>query len=207
MVEGRFKNGGFPSPIPISIIDHHKPGHPGYGLPPEKYMEASSLGQVLDVLDRGYTATDRLTAAADHCLGHAYQGKCPGVNPAELAAWRAKSRSKFLGIDLKAYLKMVEQAKTRIADLPVLSIHGARFLDSRNHQIRELPEASVQLGVPVLYSSAMKGGKYKEGILSATPEEIRAWKHWVSCREYYALTDIYGDPSRGYAGGYHYVKN
>lgn len=28
-------------------IDHHRPGDPGYGLPPRAYLQASSLGQVL----------------------------------------------------------------------------------------------------------------------------------------------------------------
>lgn len=31
-------------------IDHHRPGDPGYGLPPEEFLTASSIGQVLSVL-------------------------------------------------------------------------------------------------------------------------------------------------------------
>jgi len=32
-----------------------------------------------------------LCAAADHCLGAAYRGECPGVEPDELMQWRAES--------------------------------------------------------------------------------------------------------------------
>lgn len=34
----------------VTRIDHHRPGDPGYGLPPERYWEASSLGQVCRLL-------------------------------------------------------------------------------------------------------------------------------------------------------------
>src|SRR5690606_1931199 len=33
-------------------IDHHRPGDPGYGQPPSKFLEASSIGQVIAVLAR-----------------------------------------------------------------------------------------------------------------------------------------------------------
>jgi hypothetical protein len=31
-------------------IDHHRPGDPGYGLPPAEFLRASSIGQVIDAL-------------------------------------------------------------------------------------------------------------------------------------------------------------
>ena len=129
-------------------IDHHRPGDPGYGRPPEEFLAASSLGQVITELARLSTPDDRLIdchsgcewlesspqgdhpgrllsrppltwdddaksywwveiawtdarygervlferiprdlvliAAADHCLGAAYRGECPGVDPDEL---------------------------------------------------------------------------------------------------------------------------
>ena len=33
-------------------IDHHRPGDPGYGRPPEEFMRASSIGQVISALAR-----------------------------------------------------------------------------------------------------------------------------------------------------------
>lgn len=121
-----------------TFIDHHNPGDPGYGLPPERLLEGSSIGQVICFLAKALPhnaamslwKTEQkvwgcpagsivrlngdhivtrespapplvipadlvLIAAADHCLAAAYAGKCPGVNPAALAAWRVKSRSEF----------------------------------------------------------------------------------------------------------------
>src|SRR5690606_11255740 len=34
------------------IIDHHRPGDPGFGRPPAEFMSASSIGQVLAILRR-----------------------------------------------------------------------------------------------------------------------------------------------------------
>src|SRR5690606_16297070 len=64
-------------------IDHHRPGDPGYGRPPEDFFSASSIGQVLVELDRlgisnRLSAADIIeaifAAAADHCLAAAYRG-------------------------------------------------------------------------------------------------------------------------------------
>src|SRR5690606_4175915 len=81
-------------------IDHHRPGDPGYGKPPEEFLPASSIGQVLIELDRLGVA-DRIpskdileairAAAADHCLAAAYRGECPGVDPDALMRWRVEN--------------------------------------------------------------------------------------------------------------------
>jgi hypothetical protein len=44
-------------------------------MPPERYLEGSSLGQVLRLVEREPSETQRLLAAADHCLTAAYQGQ------------------------------------------------------------------------------------------------------------------------------------
>lgn len=106
------------SPLCVTI-DHHRPGDPGYGRPPEEFLAASSLGQVLEVLGVAVLYAHRdehglwdgmplpatepsmsprdamLIAAADHCLGAAYAGKCPGVDPEELGRFRATERARF----------------------------------------------------------------------------------------------------------------
>lgn len=86
---------------PVARVDHHQPGDPGYEKPPEDDLESSSLGQVLALLESDADETQRLPAAADHCLTAAYQGRCPGVDPDELlflrASWRAKVSGRSLG--------------------------------------------------------------------------------------------------------------
>lgn len=157
-----------PDVCPVVRIDHHRPGDPGFGLPPSEFLRASSIGQVVAELARlgvslgeshgcghyecdelcrrgifrrwlqldptggrdpewirrtnvghqwrvctvsaGETGDDggpdcgewvaisieiALCAAADHCLGAAYRGECPGVDPDALMRWRAETRAAF----------------------------------------------------------------------------------------------------------------
>lgn len=95
------------------IIDHHRVGDPGYGFLPSDYWPGSSIGQLCALI--GHERTDELsiTAAADHCLSHAYKGLCPGVNPDELRRWRAKTRAEFQRIPVEMLESQVEQAGCR----------------------------------------------------------------------------------------------
>lgn len=184
-------------------IDHHRPGDPGYGRPPEDFMAASSIGQVIAELAKtgalrraipkeheiahwmvsyrdlpvaeynemlrtqwfwsrqdmpgpepypsdgtiargvswiydGYAvAVHRndfyferrvaliprpiiLAAAADHCLGAAYRGECPGVDPDELMRWRVESRAAFQRRPVEEVLADVEEAIEEIRCAPTL---------------------------------------------------------------------------------------
>lgn len=48
--------------VEVTRCDHHRPGDPGFGLPPERFMEASSVGQVIALL----ADTGRLRWPADY---------------------------------------------------------------------------------------------------------------------------------------------
>lgn len=151
------------------VLDHHRPGDPGYGRPPSEFLAASSIGQVIAELARMWnlrrrwdgvryrglgwdgsvedgigegltegeyrygrwgTHTDGIdgleygtahdaegpdwvvgapwgnhtgvvipldlvyVAAADHCLGAAYRGECPGVDPDALRLGHCHSERK-----------------------------------------------------------------------------------------------------------------
>lgn len=80
----------------VAVVDHHRPGDPGHAMPPERYLEGSSLGQVLGLLGQTPTHAQRCIAAADHCLGAAYAGQCPGVSPDELLEHRVRLRGAWL---------------------------------------------------------------------------------------------------------------
>jgi hypothetical protein len=89
-----------PGREPVVRVDHHNPGDPGYDAGPARYLEGSSLGQVLALLESEPTQTQRLLAAGDHCLTAAYQGACQGADPNELlelrAAWQARMSGRTL---------------------------------------------------------------------------------------------------------------
>jgi hypothetical protein len=205
----------------IMRIDHHRPGDPGYGLPPDQYWAASSIGQVWSALfpcgenhgdgdsspywdcprcgqNPDYWDIDTtllLTAAADHCLGAAYRGVCPGVDPKALAEWRAGQRAAFQDRPVEDIVADTERAKKLIRE----KANGG-FADMTGSFIPELPEAACQLGIAVLAGPLdCPDGRQKIVLQSASAEQIRSFLSDELAPE---LVDKYGDPARGFAGGY-----
>jgi len=266
---------------PITRIDHHRPGDPGYGQTPEKFLQASSLGQVISQLasevagltsfcwfgrsegdnlivwpdgfkevDGGTSNRERsgtihfengewlvyaalpgfrskavhipdtavFTAAADHCLGAAYRGKCPGVDPDRLMAWRAKRRALFQGREVEELLADVEAARKIVRharNLQAVRIYQGRLIGTarglydavsapwgianllqQRYHIPELPEAAAREGRAFIASLRDRGGREKVVLQSASPKQVR----WFL--DHCPVIDKYGDPARGFAGGY-----
>lgn len=164
-------------------------------------------------------------AAADHCLAAAYRGECPGVDPDALMRWRVTSRAAFQGRDPEALLADVERARAAIrsapevvlesrADMPHTDDHDrscsvcsgcardeSYARDLRGRRVPELPEASAREGTCVVADGLPgRDGRIKVICQSGSPEQIRAFAEiWAPAQ---GLTDIYGDPARGFAGGY-----
>jgi hypothetical protein len=180
---------------PVHIIDHHREGDPGYGKPPADYLEGSSLGQFLAYLGIEPTQEHRVIAAADHCLMHAYQGRCPGVTAHELRAWRTQSRARARGLQEEELARQIAQASVKLQQADRIKLGGidVAFVSD---EIPEAPEASAREGIPYVYVRRENDGRTKAGIQSAPPEAIQEWMD--TC----GLQGIYGDPQRGFAGGY-----
>lgn len=186
-------------PRGATIVDHHKPGDPGFGKQPDQYWVGSSLGQVCDLLGIEPNEELRIVAAADHCLSAAYHGRCPGVDPVALRQWRATSRAAFQRIPVEELTRKVEQGMETLRTLPLISIGGYQFADARGQACPELPEASAITGITVLYSlQDFKTKRIKVGVLNGDKEALEAWMEWAKAK----YVDVYGDPTRGYAGAY-----
>jgi hypothetical protein len=224
----------------IVVIDHHRPGDPGYGRPPAEYLSASSIGQVasllwrcslcgavLDLHDRsgpdgdpirGFDSTIdlwpdhrpsraladeiMLAAAADHCLAAAYRGECPGVEPDALMRWRAYSRARFQKRPVGAVLVDIERARAALREAPELVLGpGITARNMIGQKVAELPEASAREGLCFVSEGLPSpDGRAKVVCQSGSPEQIRAFMDaWAPA---HGLVDIYGDPARGFAGGY-----
>ncbi len=177
------------------VVDHHQPGDPGYGKPPAEYLYSSSLGQVLKLLNIEPTPQQRVIAAADHCPTQAYRGECPGVSPDDLAQWRTASRAVRRGIEPSAMEVAIEQARDSLIRAERIDFCGEQiaWVQERGG---EIPEASARYGIPFMYAETLKDGRTKFGIMGAAPRIIAAWM--AEC----GLKQVYGDPVRGYAGGY-----
>jgi hypothetical protein len=153
-------------------------------------------------------------AAADHCLGAAYQGECPGVDVAEFIEFRLTQRAEFQYRPVDQIRASVAAATELILDkllargrfvseptplsdpLPALD----EPLDMTGSIIPELPEAACQLGVAVLAGPLDNpDGRKKIVLQSATHGQIKAFLAGELAPD---LVDRYGDPARGFAGGY-----
>lgn len=213
-------------------IDHHRAGDPGFGRPPEDFWAASSIGQACAVLgshappewDRRFAARENaywhdspregyitqiplellMVAAADHCLGAAYAGKCPGVDPDALMSFRAAERARLQG-------RPVEDVLADIADTQAALQHAAPvLLDDDEHLVvsdmrreapwPELPEAATRLGIGYMSGPLESPDGRKKFTCSGSSAQVTAWmRHWAPKA---GLIDIYGDPARGFAGGF-----
>ena len=139
-----------------------------------------------------------LAAAADHCLGHAHRYRCLGVLPKELQDWRIASRARRQGVPAQQLCHEVQRAITTLKTLPVAEIQGYVFRVAET-PIKELKEASAILGEAVIYSQQdYRSGRLKVAVRNGGRKQIQSWMEWArDC-----LNDVYGDPVRGFAGGY-----
>jgi hypothetical protein len=144
-----------------------------------------------------------LTAAADHCLSAAYKGACPGVAPNALMLWRVVSRASFQKRPAREVIADIEAAREALREAPSLSFDGdVCAVDMRGRHVPELPEASAREGL-CFVADGLPGpdGRVKVVCQSGSPEQIRAFMQtWAPAQ---GLTNIYGDPERGFAGGYY----
>ena len=180
---------------PTQVIDHHHPGDPGFGMAPKDYLLGSSLGQLLALLGLEPTAEQRIIAAADHCLKHAYDGECPGVDIDQLAQWRVYTRARARNIsesELVVQIGAAEKALQAAPRIKLADIDVAWF----EQTTPELSEASARIGMPYAYAWAEPDGTLKAGIKSAPAIAVKTWMD--TC----GLKGVYGDPQRGFAGGY-----
>lgn len=97
-----------------------------FAASPDEMRDAGAVRVAPDKIVRVHIPHDLvLAAAADHCLGAAYRGECPGVDPDALMRWRAESRARFQGRTVEEVLADVERAQAALRAAPelVLSEH------------------------------------------------------------------------------------
>lgn len=191
--------------------DHHNPGDPGYGLGPEQFWEASSLGQLCAVLGVEATPELEMVAAGDHCPADAYASRCVGIDPAEFLNFRIAGKVAFYATnprtadkaDAEKIRTAIEAAKVKLTEAPlvdgVCDLRDAGMID-------ELPEAALSTGMAYMASlpdtdrERKPTGNTKYVLGGHTTSEIvmqfMAWGNSLPNR----VGDAYGNPTRGFAG-------
>ncbi|MDP2668259.1 MAG: hypothetical protein Q8P07_00260 [bacterium] len=172
----------------------------------------------------GPTPQQRIIAAADHCLAAAYRGQCPGVDPDALMKWRVETRAAFQKRSTKDILADVERAREILRSKLSWSCYkcgatgsgrppgmgygccgyddfvATEWVDLRGQQhVPELPEAAVREGIPFVSSVKDRDGREKIVLQAASAWLVKLFLRGLMIP---GLTDLYGDPARGFAGGY-----
>lgn len=176
------------------------------------------------------TADEALAAAADHCLAAAYAGECPGVALADLLAWRIRERAAFQRrpeADVAADVARATEALSAAPRVKLLvgvfgpgceqahpdhpeagcsgcwgASPGIDVADLRGLDIPELPEAAARLGIAFLATPRPGPDGRQKVVLQAdvSGDACRAFLGgWAASQ---GLVELYGDPARGFAGGY-----
>lgn len=199
---------------PHCRIDHHNPGDWGHGRPAAQFWEASSIGQLWYYLQGwgfGPAFLDSLkgfknkyyTAAGDHCPAHAFKGRCPGVDPRKLFELRAEQSAAFNKMEPGVWKAAVLAAVEQLEQAPTFRF-GGEDVAIMEEEIPLLNHASLVAGKPVQYR--MKGSardpRTKIGLLGGDAMCVKEWMEYASSINGLQLVGVYGDPVRGYAGGY-----
>lgn len=202
----------------VARCDHHNPGDFGFGLSPVQYLEASSLGQLLKFLGVEATQEDKVIAAADHCLGAAYQGQCPGVTTEEVLKMRLPEIMKRENVSSEADAMAGIEAAVKLLKNPVktVTLGGVEVADIRDlGPVSFIVEAGVMTATPYM----AKGDKrFPDKVnLSGTKEIVADFLGeavMVEDRSTYpngwaaknGLFQAYGDAGRGFAGAFDKIQ-
>jgi len=188
--------------VPRSIVvDHHRPGDPGYDMGPESFWLGSSIGQVCALLGVRPTKDLLMAAASDHCLGAAYQGLCPGIDPVALSDWRIFNKCESNRLAPNTMRERLTRAFRVVRDLKPIRFGKYEFLDAMDINVPDLSEASAILGKPIMFSKDdLLEGRRKVGARNGSVEVIADWMSTAA--DVLKLEDVYGCPTRGYAGAY-----
>jgi hypothetical protein len=177
-------------------IDHHRPGDKGFGKPAKDSLKASSLGQVLEMLGLQPTGTMLAIAAADHNLTAAYAGKVPGVSAENVFAVRLPelmARNRATSDEVKAGIQTTLELLKKAPRLRI----GKRYVaDIRAQGV--LPyavEAATMSGIEFI--GRVDTRDKNKVLLSAKASTVAAFL----AKPPEGITNIYGDPARGFAGG------
>ncbi len=191
-------------------IDHHRPGDPGYGLPASEFWQASSLGQFCKFLGIEPSHDQAVLAAMDHAPAAAIRGECPGVSAHQVLDRKIKEIAKWTNHDAWEVRDKVGYYHSRLMNAPLIQIGQSVVSDLRSEYLGEgysvnllaAQVAALAGGYTVLLRHRDKEGDSEKWSIAghATPECIQVFKDtWAPAQR---LTNIYGVPSRGYAGGY-----
>ncbi len=191
----------------LDFSDHHNPGDPGFNKPPEEFWEASSLGQVWSRIhpDKSPPEALRIIAATDHCPHAAYRGDCRGIDPGNVVSFSAEQIALSNDLSVKDVLRDVYRFIHKIKSGKNQKVAGTEFYHHKtqittNHAWLVLREAALWHGIGVVAPILVGREEWLKVAGHTTPKFIKTFMEGALFPSI-QMTRVYGDPSRGYAGG------
>lgn len=199
-----------PKGVKVITIDHHRPGDPGYNLGPDKFWEASSIGQLHKLLNIKPTDGVKIIAAMDHCFSAALRDECPEVFGLEVLLVGVAEVATRTKTGHGRVIQQIHHISGLLGKAPEIMIGEQTVKDLRSRYLGEgysldliaAQIASAMRGhAALLRHRSLGGGPEKCSVTGHTrPETIEAFmSEWAPSQ---GLVRIYGVPQRGYAGGY-----
>lgn len=193
----------------VLSIDHHRYGDYGYDLGPADYQHASSLGQLSLLLSFEMTDDDKALSAMDHCFAAAVRGECPDIDPENVLDLKISEIAKSTNLSQKEVVKRIFKYLGFIRDYQRVHMCGNDVVDLRAVDLGSgysadslsFGVAQAMAGVATLASCSDASGRPKILFYSSDADQVRYFMNFYA-NETLDLTDVYGVPMRGYAGGY-----
>lgn len=182
------------------LIDHHNDGDPGFNKGPNKYWEASSIGQVCNLIGHPKTIELQMIAAADHCLNHAYNDGCEPIK-----------RDQLLEFRLGHYREGIEVAKRKFGELTEImkanrtyEFNGNLYFDATNVPGLSffVTDVSAYNNIPFISIRRKEGKNTGKVFLGNTSKKDIAYFLSDGCHTFGEVVDSFGDPKRQFAGAY-----
>ncbi len=178
----------------FATVDHHFKGNPGYGMPAEQAVAASSLGQICKLLEVEMTQEMCVIAASDHNLRAAYEGRVSGVTPEEVLALRGKELAARYGTDIDGFAAGVRATVELLKNAPKILVGGEEVTDVRESGVQNfMIDASLVSGTPAI--GRTDASQPEKVFLSAPGQIVEHAKEIVGPE--WALVD----PAREFATG------
>lgn len=187
----------------ITIVDHHYEGDPGYGKPPEEYWEASSIGQVYNILGLESDYEARMIAAGDHCLYAAYHSMCPGIDKEDFKSYRmsyfgSNSRPKKFASEFGSAIMLAKSCETiKLGDLTVVDL--TPMTETHYSWLADI-SCLLNMKFVTIQPHPKKEGVTKYFVGNLSRKEIKYFVKELIHELGDEVITVYGDPTRQFAG-------
>ena len=187
----------------IDIVDHHYEGDPGYGKPPAEYWEASSIGQVYNLLGLESDYEARMIAAGDHCLYAAYHSMCPGIDKEDCKSYRmsyfgSNSRPKKFASEFGSATMLAKSCETiKLGDLTVVDLTP---MTEKHYSWLSDISCLLNMKFATIRPHHKKEGMTKYFVGNLARKEIDYFMNELVPTLGDEVISVYGDPTRQFAG-------